>query len=151
INNPPTSGSYTTDSSAVEAIISQNTPTFFMQVLGFNLLPVRARAVAKAGYSTACIFALDKTASGALSLGGGSTLNLGCGGVSESNNPKSISVTGSTTLNLTNGASLGAVGSYSVDNNAAVSPSYGIDGGIISPGDPLANLAMPTYSSQPCF
>ena len=52
INSPPTLGSYTADPTAVEAIVSQDAPAFFMRVLGFNTLPVRARAVAKQGYGT---------------------------------------------------------------------------------------------------
>src|SRR5439155_10574785 len=59
INKPPTSGSYTTDANAVEAIVSQDAPSYFMRILGWNVLPVRARAVAKGGFSTACIYALD--------------------------------------------------------------------------------------------
>src|SRR5437016_3377525 len=39
INKPPSSGSYTSDATAVEAVISQDAPSFFMRVLGFNTLP----------------------------------------------------------------------------------------------------------------
>ena len=150
INKPPSVGSYTSDATAVEAVVSQDTSAFFMRILGFNTLPVRARAVAKAGYSIACIYALDPTAKDALSIGGGATLSLGCGGVSESNDPKAIDITGSTTVTMTNGASLGAVGNYSACAGC-VNPSYALDSGIINPGDPLSTLPMPTYSSQPCF
>jgi Putative Flp pilus-assembly TadE/G-like len=150
INKPPSGGSYSTDPTAVEAIVSQDAPSFFMQVLGVKILPVRARAVAKVGYSVACLYALNPTVKDALTIVGTSTMNLGCGGVSESNDPKSIDINGNTAINLTNGASLGAVGNYSACTGC-VNPSYALDSGIISPGDPLSTLPMPTYSSQPCF
>ncbi len=150
INQPPSSGSYTGDATAVEAVVSQDAPSFFMRVLGYNTLPVRARAVARAGYATACIYALNPTAKDTLSIGGGAALNLGCGGVSESSDPKAIDINGSTVVTMTNGASLGAVGNYSVCAGC-INPSYALDSGIKNPGDPLSALPMPTYSSQPCF
>src|SRR5260370_5246664 len=38
INNPPTSGSYAGVATAVEAIVSQDAPSYFMRVAGFNTL-----------------------------------------------------------------------------------------------------------------
>src|SRR5262249_31446585 len=153
MNNPPTSGAYTSDTTAVEAIVEQDAPAFFtrMPIVGMGLtsLPVRARAVAKQGFSTACIYALDPTAKSALNFGGNATMNLGCGAVSESSDPKSIDISSNVNISLTNGASLGAVGGY--NNNGTVSPTYAIDGKILNPGDPLSGLAMPTYSTQTCF
>src|SRR5688572_19239616 len=46
INQPPSTGTYAGVSGMVEAIVSQDAPSYFMRVLGFNTLPVRARAVA---------------------------------------------------------------------------------------------------------
>src|SRR5262249_45963162 len=117
--------------------------------MGLTSLPVRARAVAKQGFSTACIYALDPTAKSALNFGGNATMNLGCGAVSESSDPKSIDISNNVNISLTNGARLGTVGVY--NNNGTVSPTYAIDGKILNPGDPLSGLAMPTYSTQTCF
>src|SRR5260370_7647345 len=66
INKPPTGGSYTSDTTAVEPVVSQDAPAFFMRILGFNTLPVRARPVARAGSSPACIYALAPTPQHAL-------------------------------------------------------------------------------------
>ncbi len=59
INSPPSTASYTKDSTAVEAVISQSVPTFFMRVVGVNSVTIGARAVAHLGSGTGCIFALD--------------------------------------------------------------------------------------------
>src|SRR5207253_1962125 len=39
INKPPSGGSYASDTTAVEAIVSQDAPSYFMRILGFNSLP----------------------------------------------------------------------------------------------------------------
>ena len=58
INIPPLSGSYTTSGKAVEAIVTQSTPTYFMRMFGVNAVSVAARSVAAEGNSTNCIYAL---------------------------------------------------------------------------------------------
>jgi hypothetical protein len=153
INNPPSSGSYAADNTAVEAIVSQDAPSYFMRVLGYSTLPVRARGVAKLGYSTACVFALDPSAKSSLKFDGTSTVNLGCGAVAESTDSSAVTVGGNATINLTSGASIGAAGGYSCGGNCSsqVTPSGSLDGGIVPPKDPLSTLPMPAYTSQPCF
>jgi hypothetical protein len=143
INNPPTGGSYTTDSSAVEAIVSQDAPSYFMRVLGFNILPVRARAVARQGYGTACIYALNKTASDTLKISGSVNVNLGCGGIAESTSTSALDIVGGPTITMSNGASLAATGGYKLDNNATITPANSVSGDDPSPGDPLSTLPMP--------
>src|ERR1700690_3214147 len=65
---PPTSGPHVGYSNYVEAIVTQNIPTFFMKIFGpaFSSFPVKARAVAYPGPGNACIYAL-----GNLTLEGG--------------------------------------------------------------------------------
>src|SRR5437899_7171757 len=72
INKPPTSGSYIGDASAVEAIVSQDAPAFFTWVLSWDSLPVRARAVARKGYGTGCVYALNQTDKSTLKFSGNS-------------------------------------------------------------------------------
>jgi len=153
INNPPLSGGFTGDPTAVEAIVSQDAPSYFMRILGYNTLPVRARAVAKQGFSTACLYALNPTAKDALKFTGTSTVNLGCGAIADSNNGSAVTVGGSATINMNNGASIGAVGGYSCNGNCSsnVTPAGSLNGGAVAPADPLSTLAMPTYSNQLCF
>src|SRR5437016_5258783 len=52
LNNPPTQGAYVGNNNYVEAIVTQNAPSFFMRVFNWDgashwdVLPVRARGVA---------------------------------------------------------------------------------------------------------
>ena len=94
VNNPPSTGYSTSDSTAVEAIISQPVPTFFMQVLGFSSGTVRARAVAKTegGGASACFYTLDPTMSNAFSVSNGVNVSSSCGIIVDSNSKDRKSV-----------------------------------------------------------
>src|SRR5579872_3085059 len=152
INNPPSSGSYMGNSSAVEALVSQDPPSYFMRVLGYNTLPVRARAVAMQGLGTGCVYALNPTVSSALKFAGNVTVNLGCGVIDDSAAGSATKVSGNTIINMTNGASIGTVGGNSLDGGAVINPSSSLSSGIIPAADPLSTLPMPTPSAAtPCF
>jgi hypothetical protein len=162
INKPPTIGSYTSDPSAVEAIVSQDAPAFFMRILGFNTLPVRARAVARKGLGTGCVYVLNPGIKSALKFAGNSNVTMGCGAIVESNNSEATTLDGTTTVTLTNGASIGSVGGYKCGGAGdpapctLATPSYGVYKGAVSPGDPLATtLTMPQPPATPtdaaCF
>jgi len=62
INNPPTSGTYSGDNNAVEAIVAQSRSTFFMQVLSVDSATVTTRAVAHTGGGPNCVYVLDSAA-----------------------------------------------------------------------------------------
>ena len=80
VNNPPASGYSTGDSSAVEVLISQTVPTFFLSVLGITSGTVRARAVARSGGGgSTCFLALDPSISNAISVSNGVTVSSSCG------------------------------------------------------------------------
>ena len=49
---------YQNNAGAVEVIVSQNQPTFFMKIVGRTSVPVSAQAVATLGSSKGCIYAL---------------------------------------------------------------------------------------------
>src|SRR5579871_5495110 len=49
VNNPPSSGNYTSSSQAVEVIVKQSAPLFFAKLAGLTSDYVSARAVARAG------------------------------------------------------------------------------------------------------
>jgi Flp pilus assembly protein TadG len=67
VNNPPMNGPHTCTNDAtncsqyVEVMASQNQPTFFMNLFGWNIMPVSARAVAYPGNgaNAGCVYALD--------------------------------------------------------------------------------------------
>ncbi len=119
IRNPPSSGSYMGNSSAVEAMVSQDPPSYFMRVLGYDTLPVRARAVAIQGFGTACVYALNPSVGSALKFSGNVTVNLGCGVIDDSGAGAATKVAGNTVINMSNGASIGTVGA--IASTAALS------------------------------
>src|SRR5262249_30353480 len=90
VNNPPTSGYYTSDSSYVEAIISQDRPTLFMGVLGLSTGRASARAVAGVQASPNCVYALSPTGKGITLGGSGSTLSAACGLVVDSSDSPAL-------------------------------------------------------------
>lgn len=65
IYTTPNDGHFKGDTGYVEAVITQQTPTFFMHVFGQNAMTIKARAVATyLGNSTACGYSLHHNSSG---------------------------------------------------------------------------------------
>jgi Putative Flp pilus-assembly TadE/G-like len=141
IHNPPTSGPYQSDTLAVEAIINQPVPTLFMKVFGWTTVPVRTRAVAHLGSATNCIYALDPSASGALTVAGTATVDATCGVIDDSSSNSALQVNGTTaTLKAT---SVSVTGNWSGTGIVTPTPT------VSQPPapDPLAYLQPPSYSS----
>jgi Flp pilus assembly protein TadG len=85
INTPPTEGAYTGQAGYVEAIVSQDQPTFFMNIFKIASQTVTARAVATTSVSTGCVYVLSPNGSPALELQGSSTLTApNCGVIVDS-------------------------------------------------------------------
>ncbi len=78
VNNPPLSGSHTTDQSAVEVIVSKTQPSFFASILGQSGQIVTARAVANHTRDSdpACFFQVDRNSY--LTLNAGSVDAIDC-------------------------------------------------------------------------
>ena len=151
VHNPPTTANdpFLNNPDAVEAIVTQARPTFFMKVLGVGSVTVSARAVAsKTGPSPGCIFALDPTDARSFLVDGNVTVYSSCGiyvnssdrsqALRENGNSGSVTVAG-------HGLGIGVVGGYS-GNNFTPTPVTGIP----PVRDPLANYAPPTYNSGTC-
>ena len=140
IINPPNSGSFSGDSSAIQALVTQSAATSFMALVHFPVATVQARAVATAAASPNCLYTLNASMSRSFMIGGGGVINANCGTFVDSNS--------STALHLDGGASftgtvLQVVGSY--DNSGTLSPTPTT--GVASETDPLASLTAPTFSS----
>jgi Flp pilus assembly protein TadG len=141
VNNPPVYGGYTGNSSAVEVIIQQAQPTFFMSVLGFTQVNVAARAVAYLGSAPGCIYALSPSATG-ITLNG--TVTAACAVDVDSSSGSALDVTSGTL----SAKSVGVVGGYS--GEVTPTPITGIP----PASDPFASLSPPsvgsscTYSNQ---
>jgi len=145
INNPPTVGAYTGDATAVEAIVSQDAPSYFSRILNWNSLPVRARAVAKLGFDQACVFALNPNQRDAIKFTGTVNVSFGCGVVSESNDSRATTINGNATITMNNGATIASVGGTNL-GSGTVLPAPSTDhlaSGVNNPGDPLSGMAVP--------
>jgi putative Flp pilus-assembly TadE/G-like protein len=146
INNPPASGPYAGDPYSVEAIITQTVPTFFMAALGYSSVPVTARAVAHRDPGPTCIYVLNPSAAGALSVSGtNATIQAQCGIQINSNASNALNLGGGACISATN---IGIVGNWS----GSCSPNPTPITGDIAATDPLANVAAPqvgacTYKS----
>lgn len=149
VNIPPTSGTHTGVSNAVEVIIQQP-QTRLLSTLFISSDPtIVARAVALPGSGPACVLSLDTTASGALAAGGTTNVNLvKCGIADNSNNASALTVTGGASvtadtvqtvggISTSNGGTLTSVSSAAVSGGAAVA-------------DPYAGTPIPSYSSVAC-
>jgi hypothetical protein len=139
----------------IEVDISKSYGTYFMRILGTNNVTLSARAIAQTTTSSGsiggCIFALDPTASDALDLSSGTTLNTSCSAVDESNAGEALKIAGSITWNMTShNAHVGVVGGYKMTGAATIMDTTVTPNKsetpvtITSPGDPLANIAAPT-------
>lgn len=116
VNSPPLSGNYTTNSGAVEVVVSQPQTLGLISLFRSSLFSVGARAVAVPGDTGAfCILALDPSASGAVRiLNNGVVASTTCGVAVNSNS--------STALILDNNAAIygpvSVVGNYSLGAGA---------------------------------
>jgi putative Flp pilus-assembly TadE/G-like protein len=142
INNPPASGAYVGDPDAVEAIITDTAPTYFLRAVGYPSVPVTARAVAHKNDGPSCIYILNPSVSGALTVAGSSsTLQAQCGIHVNSNSSSAMSLNGGACISAT---SIGIVGNYSAGSCA---PNPVPVTGVVAAADPLANVAAPSVGS----
>ena len=142
VHNPPSSGAYSTDSTAVEAIVNQRVNTLFMGVLGFTSTNVGARAVARQGSSPTCMYILDPAASSAFSISGGATVRVNCGMIVDSTSNTALSASGGASVTAT---AINIAGNYSSSGGASLSPAPTIHAPAQS--DPLAYLSPPTFGA----
>jgi len=144
INDPPTSGYHTT-SGYFEAIVSQPNPTYFMKVFNYNSMTVVARAVAGVvGPSDACIYVLDPSASGAMTLQGSFNVDAPkCGVIVDSTDPDALQFTGAAgTLTAAWVGVAGGDGGHSSDSTPAPVT------GVVPMNNPLGNVTGPNPSTD---
>ena len=153
INNPPLAGAYQGNNTAVEAVIHRTLPTFFMLIFGQTGVAISARAVGRTttteGSIGGCIFALNQSAKGTLSINGTSmNLNTACSATVDSNDDSAFKMDSGATFYLSNHAHVGVVGDWSINGQASLvdtttnkteSPNHNV---VV--GDPLAKVTAPT-------
>jgi Flp pilus assembly protein TadG len=76
VNQPPSTGNYTSTPQAIEVIVSQPQPRLLSALFGNGPVLIKARAVAIPNSGTTCVLALNATASPAVSVSGTNNLNL---------------------------------------------------------------------------
>jgi hypothetical protein len=138
VNNPPASGSYTSDPTAVEVIVAQSVKPLFMGVLGFGSTNVRARSVARLGSSGTCFYTLDPTASGAFTASGGVNVQVNCGVMINSSSASALTASGGSLVTATG---INVVGGYSSSGGAVFTPAPVTH--LIASPDPLSTLTAP--------
>ncbi len=153
INSPPLSGNYKGDSRAVEAVITQTIPTFFMMILGRNNLQVAARAVGRTTSSSGsiggCLFALDSTASRAFQIAGSSSVTSACSSLVNSNSSQAFEMEGSETFHLQNHAKVGVYGQWQLNGQTQLwDDASNVKTNPVTMtsrvNDPLANVPIPS-------
>jgi Flp pilus assembly protein TadG len=143
VYNPPQSGFYQGLSSAVQVVVSQAQPTYFMRVLGWQQVPVSTTATALAVGSGSCVFGLDPSASGAISVAGSATLSSACGIYDNSSSSSALTVGGGGVISS---PFVGVVGGTNVNGGGSTPPSTGIP----AFGDPLAWVPEPSFDPTSC-
>jgi hypothetical protein len=137
VYQPPQSGPYATSPNAVQVIVSQTQPTYFIRVLGWQNVPVSTLAVGVTVSGGSCVYVLNPTGSGAMTVTGTSSLNSACGIYDNSNSSSALIVSGGGVLQA---PLVGVVGGTTTNGGGSTPPSTGI----AAFGDPLAWVAQPT-------
>jgi len=135
VSNPP-SGAHSGDNSAVQVVISQLQPTYFLKVLGLTSIAETARSVGTALSGNGCVYALDRSASQSFLTNSGS-FTSSCGLMVDSNSSSALKVNSGGTVSAT---AVGVVGG--VLNHGSITPNPVT--GIASFSDPFAALPTPS-------
>jgi Flp pilus assembly protein TadG len=146
VNNPPKSGTHTSSSSAVEVIVSQNVPTFFMKIFHLSTMKVSARSVAGNGPASGCLYTLDTSGIDVGMTGSGALSIPDCGIVIDSAASNALNLTGSGTISA---LSIGIVGNYNETGSGTISPTPVT--GVAPEANPLGYLTAPSFSVSSCL
>lgn len=139
---PPATAPNPTTATYVEVDIAQAVPTFFMGVIGYKTMNVSAHAIAGTVNNPACVYALDPSASSAISANGNFNINAACGIIDDSSSASALQAVGNGTITAT---AMGVTGNYSAGGNVTLSPTPKTS---LAPSpDPLASRAAPTVPS----
>jgi hypothetical protein len=142
VSDPPANGEYAGTQSYVQVAIEQAVPTYFLRILGYNSFNVAVSATAGTVSGPFCIYALDPSASNAISLTGNFSINASCGLVDDSSSSSALSGTGNGTVKTTE---TGVVGNYSSAGNVSFTPTPKTH--IAPASDPLSALAAPSVGT----
>lgn len=143
VNQPPTTGNYTSKPQAVEVVVSQPQQRLLSALFGSDPVLITARAVALPNSGTGCVLALNSSARPAVNVSGGNQLNLvKCNLYSNSNAGPSLNVAGSATVSANQ---VGVVGD--VSGASSITATNGVRTHVLPISDPYANVYPPSEPS----
>jgi hypothetical protein len=139
---PPVSGIRINAADSVEVTIQRQVPTLFSHIIMPNTASISARAVAVADVDNTCIYALNPSASGALTVNGAALVSLDCGVFVNSDDDSALVQSGSGCLDA---SEIESVGGSSTDctTTEPISGMYPI-------ADPLEALQTPAPFPSSC-
>lgn len=147
VNNPPTSGSNTSNNKAWEVIITKPQPLWFARLFMASAPSATARAVGLPGVpGQFCLLALDPVDSGTINIQGTPQITTpGCNVEANSSSSSAITLGGSAALTANTVATVGTPG---IANNG----SGGVTANKLIPSapalrDPYAGVAIPSSST----
>ncbi|HWB83788.1 MAG TPA: pilus assembly protein TadG-related protein [Bryobacteraceae bacterium] len=140
---PPTVSGIGTASYWVTYEVQQTVPQLFSAVLGNRSGVVAARSTAAVVGASDCIYALNPTASGAVSVGGTASLTSSCGVYVDSSNSSALGTNGGGTISA---PEYDVVGGVSTHYTLTPSPNLGVN----PAADPLSNLPVPASAPYIC-
>jgi Flp pilus assembly protein TadG len=143
VNQPPKTGSHTSNLQAIEVVVSQPQQRLLSSLFESNSVLISARAVALPNFGTGCVLALNSSASPAVNVSGSNQLNLvKCNLYSNSSASPSLNVSGSASVSANQ---VGVVGGLSGASN--ITATNGIRTHIAAVPDPYANVSPPLEPS----
>jgi Flp pilus assembly protein TadG len=146
VNQPPSQGSHTANSSALEVVITQPQSLMFTGLFLTTAPTATARAVALSSTGSMCVMALDttgKTAIGSVDLTGKTTVNMpNCDLYNDSPVAASTELAGSSSLSARN---IFMSGGYSQVGGATMTATGSIKSYTTPMPDPYAGLTIPSY------
>jgi len=143
VNQPPKTGNHTSNSQAIEVIVSQPQQRLLSALFGSDPVLITARSVALPNSGTGCVLALNSSASPAVNVSGGNQLNLiKCNLYSNSSASPSLNVAGSASVAANQ---VGVVGD--VSGASSITATNGVKTHILPVADPYANVSPPARPS----
>lgn len=144
VNNPPTSGAFSGDSSYVQVIINHPLSTYLSSAFSSNPTSKTTAVATTTGDSDACVLSLASTGSGGIYMNGaGSTVNMaGCGVVANSDDETQA-------VHIQNGTfSADCVWAHGgIDGTIATSSDCTKQSGVATVTDPYEDLTVPSYNA----
>ena len=138
IYHPPITGYYVGNVRFVEAQLTQPSPTYFMQVFGWDEVTIVARAVAGAGANGEyCVYVLDPSMNDAVLASSNAVLNANCGIMVNSSDNSALRSSSNSSVTASH---ISVTGNY-VDAGGLITPTPEIE--VPAAPDPLAYLQPP--------